>query len=289
MWDSGLVPREMETSRKRPSSLTVACGSHSGSVRCLENQTVLGLGGAQGVEEDAYQADLFGQLRPLRRPVGGAVVKPRPAPPRRNPVPAPLDDVGTVGARSHVAHAPGHPVRAARARGVGQEGPVVGDSRTGHGHRAVVGEEVGVEQHPPFVFGRCHHVEHGLVLETGITALEPGRPGLERDLEPGVVPQLAQPGPDGLPGRDPGQVSLGPVVLGLDPSARLGAVGILEPAVRVRDELAVVVVDLVAFRGDEGRGFGASAPAVRGVCRRHPPQSQDGGRDHGQLAARNGQ
>ena len=92
-----------------------------------------------------------------------------------------------------------------------------------------------------------------MVLEAGVTGLEPTPAPFERGAGLGIVPYLGQPGPDGLACGGPGQERFSPLVLALDPVQRLGVVGVLQPTVWIGNALAMVIVDLLATRGGNAR------------------------------------
>ena len=105
-------------------------------------------------------------------------------------------------------------------------------------------------------------VEDGQVLQAVVAGDKPTAATLQRNARARVVPQLRQPVVDLGPGGDGVEVRLGASILGRDPLDRLGAVGVLEPAIGVSDRVAVQVFDDVV-------------PAGRRVRKGHAPMVPD--------------
>ena len=215
-----------------------------------EYERVVCLAAAKRMEEDPQKSALVGVLGAFRRAVHGAVVEARPVlAPRDGRELRPLDHVIEVDRGRDVADAPGVPVRSGRARGVGELGPVLGDREHGHRDGAVSGKPVRVEQDPTLGHRLLHHPQDGLALKPRVAALEPAPTSFEGNAEPRVVPQLDEARADLLPCGHLCQERLCQLVLRFDPGGGLGSVAVLQPAVRISDGLAVVVVHLGASAG----------------------------------------
>jgi len=167
--------------------------------------------------------------------------------PRRDAELRPADHAGQVFAGSGVPDAPIQPVGSCLAHGVGSERPVGADRQVGEDYGPVLGEPVGIDEHAALAGGQVAHVEDRLILKAGVAGLEPPPAPLERRTRARVVGELGDPGSQGLPSGSPGEERVGEPALLIEPGHGLGIVGVLEPTIRVRDCLALVVVDGVAL------------------------------------------
>ena len=130
------------------------------------------------------------------------------------------------------------------------------------GHRrqrrgSLLAQLVRVEQDAALGVRRVGGPQDVLVLEAGVAQLEPAVAATPRSAGPRVVPQLGETGPDRGSPRMAVEDARGQRVLGVDPRPRLGRIAVLERPVRIGDERAVVVVDLVGGRRRRvGHGVG---------------------------------
>src|SRR6185369_8745073 len=88
-----------------------------------------------------------------------------------------------------------------------------------------------------------------LRLKSGVADVEDPAGLAPRDFGPGVIPQRREAAADRLAVAEAGEIPVGEPALRVQPLGRARAVGLLEPAVRVRDARAVVLVDDVAACG----------------------------------------
>ena len=176
------------------------------------------------------------EARPVVRPGGAGELRPR-------------HDVGQVRARRDVQHVPGVPVRPGLADRVGHERPVVRGPDPAQRARAVLRPRVGVDEDLTGVIGGRQHVEHALRLQPAVAAAEPAVAAPPRHPGLRVVPQGLQARADRRPLRR--RVEERPRPRPLRPHERLRLLRprVLQPAVRVRDRLAVEDVDGVVAPG----------------------------------------
>ncbi len=159
----------------------------------------------------------------------------------------PLEMVGEVFPHRDIAHAELFPVGAARRRAVGEQPPVIGDGEGRQGDRAVVGQEIRIEQRLRLRRERRLLVEDRLILKTVVLEKEVAASLPERRAVLRIVPEFRQSIANGRARRDGGQVGFRQPVLRLDPGATFRRVRILEPAVRIGHSGLVIIVDDVAL------------------------------------------
>ncbi len=221
-------------------------------VRRREDETVLG-----GIRADAVVAQLH---VPVRGVVGGIGRRFREAAveearvvmgPRGRRELAPVDPVGQVLTRRDVADPPAAPVGAGVTERAGDELAAVRHGHRGEGRRSLVAQAVRVEQDATLGVGCSGCPEDVLVLEARVPQLEPAVTAPPRSPRAREVPELGQPFADGRPGRQLAEDLCCQRVLRRDPCPGRGRVAVLERTVRVGDQDAVVVVDLVGGRRRE--------------------------------------
>ena len=154
----------------------------------------------------------------------------------------PPDDVRRVRGRSHVAHVNLLPVRAGGGKRVGHEIAVLRDVITFQRHRAVGGKFVRIEQQRRLGVERRHCVKHVLVLQPVVLRIEVTPALFERRAVTLVIPQFGQPFLNGQAFWNPFQVTESDLVLGLNPGFGFGRIVVLQPAVRIGDLHAVIIV-----------------------------------------------
>ncbi len=161
----------------------------------------------------------------------------------------PFDAVAGRLARCNVEHPNLHPVRSRCGHSIGAIFAVLGERDSREGHRAVVGQGVGVEEDAAIAVGRIGAVEHRLVLKSVVVKPVPGVAVFGGDALLGVVPQFGKPLADGLAERNLRQVVVRHGVLGLDPGCRGFRGVVLQPAVGVGHGGAEIVVDRLPALG----------------------------------------
>ena len=213
-----------------------------------EYELVVALVRADAVEEDPQRLVGLQILGAAGNWLHAAVVETRSLlPPRRLGELGPLDQVIGVSAGFDETDVPRLPVRAHAGSRVGEQGTVAAGIDLADGDRAVLGQAVRVEQQPPRRVRRVHdNIQHGLRRQAGVAKLEPAAAVLERRSGLRVSPEFRQPGPDGRPLRHGGQEALGQLVLRLDPACHRRVAGCLQPAIRIANQLTVVVVSIGA-------------------------------------------
>ena len=178
----------------------------------------------------------------LRCVVGAVIESLRVGRPLRPRVLHPLDPVLRERPVGGVHHADLHPVRSRRRGGIGEIAAVLRERGGGHGHRAVLRQAVGIEEHLARPARLPRAVEHRLVLQPVVIIVVPPVAVLRRRPLPGVVPQLGEPLTDGVAEGNLRQVVVRHGVFGLDPGGRGLREVVLEPAVGIGDLRAEVVV-----------------------------------------------
>ena len=193
---------------------------------------------------------VLGRVGVLLRGVVGAVIEPlgigRPPCAREF---HPLDLVGSERLVGGVHHADLHPVRTRRGGRIGKPAAVLREGHVGQGHRPVVGELIGVEEHLAGLARLLRAVDHRLVLQTVVISVVPPVAVLARGALLGVVPHFGQPLADGPAERNLREIVLRHGVLGGDPRGRGLRVVVLEPAVGIGNLRAEIVVHHVAAHG----------------------------------------
>ena len=204
-----------------------------GLVRPLVDQRVLLLQRAQLVEEDLLVLVERLERLALRLVVAavveaGAVLEPGGAAEL-----GPLHEIRQVLRRRDLAHVPLDPVGPARRERVGHVAAVLGERDAAQRHRPVLRQRVGIDQHLGRRRERLRLVNDGLRLQTAV--LREDVPGslARRRAEALVIPQFRQARLDRCPLGDLRQVVEGDRVLGVNPGAGLGRVGVLEPPVGI--------------------------------------------------------
>ena len=162
---------------------------------------------------------------------------------------AAVDLVGSERLVGGVHHADLHPVRTRRGGRIGKPAAVLREGHVGQGHRPVVGELIGVEEHLAGLARLLRAVDHRLVLQTVVISVVPPVAVLARGALLGVVPHFGQPLADGPAERNLREVVLRHGVLGGDPRGRGLRVVVLEPAVGIGNLRAEIVVHHVAAHG----------------------------------------
>ena len=254
-------------------------------LRLAEDEPVFGLVRAQGVEVHRHR---------LRTVAPGRVVFPRGIAaveearvvrhPRDRRELGEVDQVARVLATLDVVDLPLPPVRAAVRLRVGDVAAVPTGRHPGERHRSVVAPAVGIEQDAPgrlvaLLVHRLGDVDHALVLQPVVVAVEVALAPLAGRAPALVVPDRQQPLLDRFAARERGQEWLGDGVLRRHPGRGLLAVEVLQPAVRVGDLDPEVVVDLVDRPGirilDRARveGVGGTGQEGKNKSRREPAKS----------------
>jgi len=202
----------------------------------------------------------------------------------------PLDEVRQVVPGDHVADAPLGPVGAAAGDAVGDPLPVRAHGVAGQRHGAVRRPGVRIDEHPRRRVERIGGVEHRLVLQAVVAGVEVPSAFPERNAETLVVPEPGQALADLRSGRNPLEVAEGDLVFRLDPGAGLRRVRVLEPAVRIGDFHAVVVVHRVTqprrrvfFRGVAVRSGRPDRHECSQCQDQNKAQSHNGAIGHGVL------
>jgi len=154
----------------------------------------------------------------------------------------PFDVVGEEFEGGHVLHVDLDPVGAAALDGVGHVLAVVGEADAAERHGAVVGERVGVEEDGGLAVEGLLHVNDALVLEAVVLRVDIAPVFLRWHTIALVVNQLRQSVLECAAERDVAQVVLCDFILFLDPFRGLGGGVVFEPAVRVGDLRAEVIV-----------------------------------------------
>ena len=177
-----------------------------------------------------------------------------------------IDQVARVLAVLDITNLPLPPVRAAVRLRVRDVAAVPAGREPGQRHGRVVAPGVRVEQHVSgrlvtLLVHRLRDVDHALVLESVVVVVEVALAALAGRAPALVVPDRAEPLFDRFAAGQRGQEWLRDFVLGSDPGRRLLAVEVFQPAVRIRDLDAEVVVDLV----DRPRLRVLDRPGVEGV------------------------
>ena len=180
--------------------------------------------------------------------------------------PRPLHEVGKILSGANVAHAPLEPVRAGGGQRVRHQIAIIRNRIVRQGHRPVGRELIRIEQNRRLRVERSHGEKHALILQTVVlrekvaTALFEGHP------VPFVIPELCQSRPDSGQFGNVLQISDRDFVLRVHPRLGLRRIVILQPAIRVGDFHAVVIIDDVGFSRDGIRGAGCPG-ILRGRCR----------------------
>ena len=220
-----------------------------------EDETVFALVRAQRVEVDGHRFRTVALRRVVFAWGIAAVEEPRVVghPGDRSEL-GEVDQVARVFAALHIAYLPLPPVRAAVRLGVGDVAPVAARGHPGQRHRRVLAPGVRVEQEAAGRFvallvHRLGHVDDALVLQPVVVAVEVAPAALARRAPALVVPNLQQPVLDRGAAWKGGQKRLRDGVLRRHPGRRLFTVEVFEPAVRVGDLNAEVVVDLIDLTG----------------------------------------
>ncbi len=149
---------------------------------------------------------------------------------------------GAILSRRDVAHVPGLPVGTRVGERVGQQPAIRRGHVIGQRDRGVAADGVRLDQLAAEIRGRRRDVQRRLVLAAVVAQEEVVRPRLLRHAEPLVGVELGQSAPAARPDAAVLATGLGHGVLGVDPALRGVAVQIFEPAVRVRDADAEVVI-----------------------------------------------
>ena len=215
-------------------------------IRPLVDQPVLVLGIAEPVIEQLLKVVGACELLPRRRFVVAAVEKAlivrRPGHARKLD---PLQMVALVLAAGHVPDMPLAPIRPCRGQPVSQQAAIVADLPARQGDRPVLGQPVRVQQlarRPVQGFG---HVQDALVLKPVVARVEVPSAALHRFRVTFEIPEFRQPLPDRFPLRNLAQEIESHGILRLDPGFGRFAVHVFEPAVRILDHHAVIVVGLI--------------------------------------------
>ena len=125
-------------------------------------------------------------------------------------------------------------VGTARRARVGEPASVGRRRPLGHGHRAVGGEQVRVDDQRRLRVEARLPVDRSLSLQAGVLR-EPQLSGLEyRQSRTTIVPQFRQALADRFALREAFEVGESDLVLGCDPGRGVGRIQVLEPAVRIR-------------------------------------------------------
>ena len=161
----------------------------------------------------------------------------------------PLNDIRQIFPRSHIPHMILLPVTASLRGAVDHQLPILTDGGSRERDRAVLGECVGIDQHPGFRLQALGHIDYALILETGV-AREKVAPALFPGLaEALIVPQLRQSRFDLLPLGDGCEKGGGHSVLRLHPGFALLGVVILQPTVGISHGRAVVDIHDIYLPG----------------------------------------
>ena len=239
-------------------------------VGTVEDEHVVALRRADLVEVQFLEVIDIGQLgRFVRRIIAAVEETLVVLGPRGARELGPLDVVRQILARFDVAHFPLVPVGTGGGRGVGQVFAVRADRGAGQRHRAVGGQGVRVQQQTRLVGQFFHRVQHGLVLQAIVAAVEVTAALFRWRRETLIVPQLGQPLLDRRALGNRAQVRLRQPVLRRHPFARLGAVGVFQPAVGIgnrRAEIAVLLVDFFADRIGHGSAVAGRAGLRHGIA-----------------------
>ena len=154
----------------------------------------------------------------------------------------PFDDIGPIFHRSHLTHADFLPIGPGSGKRVSHEIAVLGDVIAFQRHSSVSGKLVRVEQHLRLGVKRGDRVKHALILQPVVPGEEIAASLLERHAVTLVIPQ---PGQARLDGRQPGnllKIAESDFVLRLHPGLCLRRIVVLQPAIRIGDLHAVIIV-----------------------------------------------
>ncbi len=235
-------------------------------VGLLEHEDVRRLLGPGAVVVDLLE--IGGGGRPIRGRLGEPRVEEPAAvlPPRSVGELRPLDAIGEILRGPDVAHVELAPVGASARQPVREELAVPAHGRERGRDGSVRGELVRIEQDARRCAWPVHHVEDRLILQAPALGVHDATAVLLGDAEPLVLEELAEPLHDAGALRDGRQVAVRELVLRVDPCASRGRVVLFQPAVRVFDLHAVVVVHGAAARCRRVRvrRCGASGARLRG-------------------------
>ena len=252
------------------SVLRDACAEAPGRVLGpREDERVLPLRRAEAVVADLVveveRLELLARLRLGEAAVEEAllVLRPRCAGELR-----PADLVGQDRARRDIHHAPAGPVGSGLALREGKQVARIGERHASERDGAVLRPSVRVEQDARLAVERILDVDDRLVLEAVVLGEDIARALLRRRGVARIVEQLLEPRADRAALGDRREERVGDLVLRRDPRGDLGVDAdiVLEPAVRVGDLRAVVVVgliDLSRLRVVERDALGRSVAVAR--------------------------
>ena len=177
----------------------------------------------------------------------------------------PAHFVGQILAGSDILHPHDAPIGAAILHRIEQMLAVFRRVPFGERGGAVLGPQIGVDQHPAFALQPLADIQHRLRLEPVVARIEIARPRLGRQAETLVIIQLGHPFLERVAAGQGGEIGVGDLVLRRDPIGhlRIDPDIILQPAIGIGDIDPELRIDRVA-----ARGVGIGERRRRRRCRR---------------------
>ena len=166
----------------------------------------------------------------------------------------PFDMVGEKLLGGDVHHIDLHPVGTAALDGVCEILSVVGLRSAAIGHRAVVRQLVGIQQHLRLRVGSVLDIQHALVLQAVVLAVDVTAETFRRDAVTLVVHQVHQAFLDGTAEGDVAKIILRHGTLGIHPRRGLLGGVVLQPTIGIRDEGPKIIVHHAGVFGCLGIG-----------------------------------
>lgn len=171
--------------------------------------------------------------------------------------PAPLNHFRELSALFQIQDADFLTIAAVHGNSVGQKPAPALNTVIADGHGAIRAPPIGIQNHLRLTVQALLAVEHRLVLQTAVVLEEIPRSGSARQLGPGIIPQLQEALLDGRAGISGAEELLGELVLPGHPGRHFGIAAVFQPAIGIRDQGSVKVVNHILLTG-----LHASAPSL---------------------------